>query len=74
MSSDDVIAAPFMVFYCLCESADTFSLGTIKHHKRCSCDVIKERLYVVLTLVPHLPKVGSSYLFSLGDVHYDCLQ
>ena len=39
-----------MVFFSYRESADTFSPGTKKHHKRCSCVVIKGRLYVVLTL------------------------
>ena len=50
MSFDDITAAVFMVFFCLRESADMFSLGTKKHHKRYSCDVIKGRTYVVLTL------------------------
>ena len=34
----------------LCFVADTFSQGTKKHHKRCSCDVIKGHSYVVMTL------------------------
>ena len=43
-----------MIILCLHESADTFFLDTKTHNKRCNCDIIKGRLYVVLALTSNL--------------------